>query len=261
MHVETEYLPGVVDCELSWFTRAEPALEAQVIAARTYLARHLARRAESDRPDEPDELDAVVPIGPRFQCWRRARHERSRRAAARTVGIVMRYDGTLITANYASGTKVLDETCRAGTPAEAGYDDESWESMTRRYRAAKHARRRRPFRGIQWTEILVTDNAGREGDAVRPTPHSPPGRPNRGGLGQYRAACLSATLGLETEDILRHFYGNDIELTPPLPPPRGVRVPALDAVDTVHEILGELVIPGESKDDTNPHREDPPTSE
>ena len=60
MNVEKEYLPGVVDCELGWYTTEAPALQAQAIAARTYLARHLTANGDG----------ANVPIGPTFQCWR-----------------------------------------------------------------------------------------------------------------------------------------------------------------------------------------------
>src|SRR5688572_10641831 len=77
MLTEDEYLPGVVDCEIAHYTESPAALEAQAIAARTYLARHLSLRGAL----------AVVPIGPHFQCWRQPVHDRSRAAVEATHGL------------------------------------------------------------------------------------------------------------------------------------------------------------------------------
>src|SRR5688572_22094244 len=49
MDTEREYLPGVVDCEIAHYTSNQAALQAQAIAARTYLARYLSVRGVAAR--------------------------------------------------------------------------------------------------------------------------------------------------------------------------------------------------------------------
>jgi hypothetical protein len=195
MHVENDYLPGVVDCELGWVGTRSAALEAQAIAARTYLATFLNNRG----------LTAEVPIGPHFQCWRRARNDRSTAAVKATSGAVLRVGGRLIYANYASGANRLDGRCRPPPPREFGYPYKSWREM--RLAFDRGAR----FAGYAWTEILITHNRGRKRD-VRRSPMARNDDLNRGALGQYAAVCLAETEELDTVAILRHFYGSDVEL-------------------------------------------------
>lgn len=194
MEVEAVYLPGVVDCELGWFTAQAPALAAQAIAARTYLARFLLEHGAGAR----------VPIGPHFQCWRPAAHARSRAAAAATAGVVLRHRGEIIFANYVSGADLLDARCAPPIPLVFGYPHLTWEALARA--VARGAR----FRGYAWTEAYVTHNPGRRGAAVRQTPQNAPLPPNRGAFGQYAAACLAERRGYDTAAILRHFYGADV---------------------------------------------------
>lgn len=207
MAVESEYLPGVVDCELSGVTLEGAALEAQVIAARTYLAAYLARRGE----------DAVVPIGAHFQCWRPEARERSRAAARATADVILVRDGAPIRAHYVSGARENTFDCEPLTPAENGYDGyASWDDMRKLYLERRRDRSRRRFGGISWTEVVVTRNEGLAGEAVRPTPMATADRLNRGAFGQYAAVCLARNLGYETLEILRYFYGEDVTLSAPL---------------------------------------------
>jgi hypothetical protein len=194
MDVEKEYLPGVVDCELGWYTGERAALEAQAIAARTYLAHYL----------DEHGLDAEVPIGPHFQCWRRARLDRSREAVAATRGAVLRVEGRLIYANYASGANRLDGSCRPPSPRAFGYRYGSWDEMRRAFARGER------FGGFAWTEILVTHNRNRR--PPRRTPQSGDDEKNRGALGQYASVCISQREDLDTVAILRHFYGPDVEV-------------------------------------------------
>jgi hypothetical protein len=198
MNVELEYLPGVVDCELGWLTEERAALEAQAISARTYLARYLDDRG----------LDVKVPVGPHFQCWRRARHPRSREAVEDTAGAVLRVRGRLIYANYASGADQLDEGCRAPPPVTFGYAFGSWDDLRRAWLRGQR------FAGYAWTEILVTDNAAVRASpgGLRRTPQSPNDAKNRGALGQHAAVCLAAQRELDAVGILKHFYGPDVEV-------------------------------------------------
>lgn len=196
MDVEREYLPGVVDCELGWYTEARPALEAQAIAARTYLARWL----------HANGATATVPIGAHFQCWRDPVWLRSRLAVTATTGVVLRHRGALIYANYVSGADRLADDCTPPTPSTFGYDDASWDDLHAAWLAGAR------FSGYAWTQIFVTENAGRAGADVAPTVQNRPTRLNRGALGQYAATCLAANRGYDTASILRHFYGEDVEL-------------------------------------------------
>jgi hypothetical protein len=218
MPVEAEYIPGVVDCELGWFTTAAPALEAQAIAARTYLVGWLDRKGDEARK---------VPIGPHFQCWRKAAHQRSRAAAQATKDVVMHLNGQFIYANYASGARKRDADCRALPPDQHGYSAKSWAAMRAAYDAARAQGRRKPFHGAYWTEVLVTHNAGKSADAITETPFARKGPLNRGAFGQYEAACLAKEKGLETMAILEHFYGKDLDFSVAWSPEDAQRLRAL----------------------------------
>lgn len=222
MAVEREYIPGVVDCELGWFTTAAPALEAQAIAARTYLLGWLDRNGDETR---------TVPIGPHFQCWRKAAHKRSEAAAAATQDVVMHLDGAFIFANYASGARHRDATCQAQPPTKHGYDLPSWAAMRAHYDAARRRGTRRPFKGAYWTEVLVTHNAGKDAQQLAPTPFARKSPLNRGAFGQYEAACLAKEQGLETTAILEHFYGTDLHYSSPWSPEDAARLRALAGDD------------------------------
>lgn len=208
MPTERDYVAGVVDCELGGVRDAPAALEAQAIAARTYLARRLERRGN----------DSQLPLTSRFQCWRSDIRPHARAAALATRDRVMHVDGALINANYVAGAGRLREDCTPRSPAANGYGDTTWEAMRRAYLDARRARRRRPFDGVWWTEVVVTRNEDREGEAVEGTPMASPHPTNRGAMGQNAAVCL-ARRGYDTEDILRYFYGADVELYVPLHPP------------------------------------------
>ena len=208
MSVEARYVPGVVQCELGGSDEGA-ALEAQAIAARTYLAGFLERRGE----------EADVPIGGHFQCWRDPKSERARGAARYTADIVMLHAGALVTANYVAGARALELDCAARSPSDNGYDYETWAEMREAYLEARRTRSRRPFGGTAWTEVVVTRNEGRRGEAVEPTPMAGDHARNRGALGQNAAICLARDAGYEVYDILRYFYGDDIELSRPLSEP------------------------------------------
>jgi hypothetical protein len=198
MLVEEEYLPGVVDCELAYWTESPAALEAQAIAARTYLLRAIVAYGEDFR----------ARTTPAFQCWRRPGHARSAEAVRRTAGLVLRHRGDPINANYVAGTPALDERCAPLGPAEAGYPHETWAQMLALWRAG------RKFSGPNWTQIFVTYNEGRRGADVVTTAISHSGPPNRGALSQHGAVCLAERRGFDSLSILRFFYGEDVELGP-----------------------------------------------
>jgi hypothetical protein len=197
MDTERDYLPGVVDCEMAHYTESQAALQAQAIAARTYLARYLSTRGVAAR----------VPIGPHFQCWRRPVHARSADAVRRTRGMFMRWKGNLINANYVAGAPVMDGDCDAKSPRDNGLPFDDWEAVRKEWQKGRR------WREPAWTHIFVTDNRSRRGDAVRSTLIGSWGPPNRGALGQYRAICLAGR-GRGRDEILRTFYGADVMIGP-----------------------------------------------
>jgi hypothetical protein len=205
MHVEAEYVPGVVECELGGAADAPAALEAQAIAARTYLAAFLERQGE----------DAVVPTTSRFQCWKQGARRAALEAAARTADVVVHRDGVLISANYAAGTRKLAEDCTPRPPADSGYGFETWDAMRSDAEASFRAGKWPRYGGTDWTEVLVTRNDGLAGEKVRPTPLAGRVPANRGALGQNTAVCLARRAGHDSRAILRYFYGADVELSVP----------------------------------------------
>lgn len=212
MLVEAEYLAGVVECELGNFVDAPAALEAQAVAARTYLAIFLQERGE----------DAVVPLGPSFQCWTAPARPSSIAAARATTDVVMHHRMRLISANYAAGTRRLDAECAPHPPEDSGYDFETWDAMRADFREARAEGRWPRYGGTDWTEVLVTRNAGRSAQDVEPTALAHPVPHNRGALGQNTARCL-ARAGHDAVSILRYFYGEDVRFSSP-PEAAGVEV-------------------------------------
>lgn len=214
MRIEEEYLPGVLECEVGGFRKTPAALEAQAIVARTYLLAHLTRRGP----------DAVVRLDARFQCWKPPKSDAVGRAVEATRDVVLHRDGDVLDGNFASGTPKRGDDCRPQPPTATGYAYETWEAMRAAYVEARRAGRRLRFDGIAWTELLIPDNAGRTGLAVEPTPFAPVRPTNRGAFGQWAAACLAAKQGLSAPDIVRAFFGSDVQFsrppTSPEAPPR-----------------------------------------
>jgi len=203
MAVEDTYLPGVVQCEVGGFRKWPAVLEAQAVAARTYLLAHLLRKGPL----------AEVPLTSRFQCWKADASGASVAAVRATTDRVMHTFGEVLDANYAAGIKHRENDCAPAPPARAGYDQGTWADMREVWKRARKDGRRRPFDGVSWTELLVTDNGARDGLAVEPTPFAAVRATNRGAFGQWAAACLARVRGYDHVALLRHFYGRDLELS------------------------------------------------
>ncbi|MGB0591989.1 MAG: peptidoglycan DD-metalloendopeptidase family protein [Myxococcota bacterium] len=235
---EGEYLPGVVQGEsgwmpTSWFATGTPArrhqaLQAQAIAARTYLLRHL----------NAEGMSAMVPIGPHFQTWAPEAASHDHAAVQDTAGAVMTWQGWVITGNYASGAWPLDASGWPHKPVSYGLDQHGqqptleWSDIAALYAAGDlHDL----GDGYSWTWTLLTLNDGKSGSAVVPTPQSSPGPRNRGSMGQYRSLWLAHTEGFTTSELLRYWYGADLTIAhyeadeegnaPPAPPRDGAAPP------------------------------------
>lgn len=169
MLLDEEYVPRVVAGEhLNAHFEAKAAL---AIAARTFLL-----RAMRDRPTFGRSVP--IPSGEGFQVFARSMTDECLAASLQTRGVVLRYRGRLILANYVAGALWSVN----GVGADPTH-----------------------------TERFVTYNVGRRGPAVLPSPIALGTHPgNRGCMGQNCAQFL-AVQGYDREMILRFFYGEDIE--------------------------------------------------
>ncbi|MBE7448318.1 MAG: hypothetical protein HS111_05370 [Kofleriaceae bacterium] len=187
--VETDYLPRVVNCENGAADQA--ALEAQAVAARSYLYYRLDRTGDIG----DGQQDQV------YTCGRTPGPQHAQAVAA-TAGLVLRYPpataATQVAAFYVAGAfPTADCTGGASDPTN--------------------------------TERYVTYNEGRSGtDVIQTTLGfvSPSNHANRGCMSQNGADCLSEQ-GRTFEQILRYYYGEDIVLERAV----GPCVPALPSGD------------------------------
>jgi hypothetical protein len=177
MAVDDDYVARVVTGELGMSRQLE-ALKAQAVAARTFLQRALRDDPALGTPEKP------VPSSEKFQVAARVATPLPLRATAETRGGVMLWRGQLIIANHVAGAV--------------------WAPGARDGRNGHDATK---------TERWVTYNEGRRGSEVQPSPIASRSRPdNRGCMSQNGADALAAR-GYRWSDILRFFYGDDIDLT------------------------------------------------
>jgi MYXO-CTERM domain-containing protein len=170
--VEDDYLPRVINCENGGAGPA--ALEAQAVAARSYLYYRLDRTG-----DIGDGTGDQV-----YTCGREPGPQHFAAAAA-TAGEVLQYQGTQVAAFYVAGARNQPgPTCQGST------DD---PTNTERY---------------------VTYNEDQSGADVEQTTLGlvhPDNHANRGCKSQNGARCL-ADEGWDYDTILRFYYGADIEV-------------------------------------------------
>jgi len=174
------------------------ALKVQAVAARSFLYYKLDLYGEIG-----DGTGDQV-----YSCGREpgAEHEL---AVAATSGEVLQYQGVQIAAFYVAGALQDPPDCRGGTNDPTS------------------------------TEQYVTYNQGLSGDSIEQTPLGwvdPSNKANRGCMSQNGSDCL-ADAGWVYDDILRFYYGEDIEIVraegtciePEPPPPDAGGVPGVDA--------------------------------
>lgn len=172
LDVEADYLPHVVQCENGAASPA--ALEAQAIAARSYLYYKLEREG-SIGDGQGDQV---------YSCGREPT-DAHLSAVEATAGRILRYRDTQVAAFYVAGARDQPApTCRGSTDDPTG------------------------------TEVYVTYNQGRSGDEIEQTSLGwvdPSNHANRGCMSQNGADCLSDD-GHAAEEIVRFYYGEDIEI-------------------------------------------------
>lgn len=148
------------------------ALKAQAVAARTYVLRAMRDERPIGTPEQP------IPNSQAFQTYASVASPACSAATGQTRGLVLRYRGALIVANYVAGARL--------GPDGAYLDD--------------------PTRTEKW----VTYNRGRIGPQVIPTPLSRVDRSdNRGCLSQNGSDWM-ARRGHDFVAILRFYYGDDV---------------------------------------------------
>jgi hypothetical protein len=167
--VETDYLPRVVNCENG--AAAPAALEAQAVAARSYLYYKLAREG-SVGDGTGDQV---------YTCGREPGPEHFAAVEA-TSGRVLRYQDTQVAAFYVAGALQLPPGCTGGT------DDPTATEMWVTYNEGRSG------------DDVIQTMLG----FVDPANHA-----NRGCMSQNGGDCL-AEAGYDVDSILRFYYGDDI---------------------------------------------------
>ncbi len=175
--MESDYLPNVLACEAPGQATLE-MLEAQAIAARSY-AYYFAETSGEICNGQGCQV---------FSCGRTP-SELHRKAVENTSGVVLRYNDNLTVGFYVAGDSSPDADCTGNSS------------------------------GVGNTERYVTYNEGRSSSDIEQTRlgfrHGPSAGDygqNRGALSQWGAHCLATNRDYGTLDILRYYYGEDIEL-------------------------------------------------
>lgn len=169
--VETDYLPHVVTCENG--NAAPAALEAQAVAARSYLYYKLAR-------------DGSIGDGTGDQVYTCAREPGPEHVAAvaATSGRILRYQDTQVAAFYVAGALQDPPGCQGGTTDPTA--TEMWVTYNE---------------GRSGDDVIQTPLG-----FVDPANHA-----NRGCMSQNGSDCLArAEDGRDVDAILRFYYGEDI---------------------------------------------------
>jgi hypothetical protein len=176
LDLEADYLPQVIFCENNGANFE--ALKAQAIAARSVAYYNMETEGSIC-----DSQGCQV-----FTCNGTA-SDIHRQAVEATSGLYMMYSGTLTYGFYVAGDNTLTPPACIGNDADAA------------------------------TEKWVTYNEGKSGGAVVQTDLGlviPEGDPsygqNRGCMSQWGARCLENDASYEVMDILRFYYGDDIEV-------------------------------------------------
>lgn len=182
--LESEYLPRVVTRENG--AAAPEALKALAIAARTYVLRAMLDDPRLGTPTRP------IPNSEHFQTYAPAPTAQCLDETTATSGVVALYEHRLILANHVAGAIWMP----SGLPGDDPTNTERW----------------------------ITYNKDKSGALVTPTALASTSRIENRGCMSHHGADWLARHGYPCGDILRYFYGADLELvdvrgSAPLPPP------------------------------------------
>lgn len=175
--MESDYLPNVLACEAPGNATLE-MLEAQAIAARSYATFF-------------DVTEGQICNGQGCQVYSCGRTPSAlhRQAVDNTSGVVLRYDDNLTVGFYVAGDSTPNANCVGNSAGVA--NTERWVTYNE---------------GLSGTDIEQTGLGFRHGSS------SGDYGQNRGALSQWGAQCLADSFGYDELDILRFYYGEDIEL-------------------------------------------------
>lgn len=150
------------------------ALKAQAVTARTYVLRAMRDEGPIGTPDKP------IPNSQAFQAYAAVASPACSAATVQTRGLVLRWAGKLIVANYVAGARLTADGTLGDDPTR--------------------------------TEKWVTYNRGRMGPQVIPTPLSRVDRSDNRGCMSQNGADWMARRGVDFAGILRFYYGDDVFL-------------------------------------------------
>ncbi len=169
--VEREYLPRVIACENG--NAGPEALKAQAIAARSYLYYVVKTERRALLDGQGDQV---------YSCSKKPGPEHFR-AVDDSSGQVLKYKGANVATFFVAGAFQQGPSCTGGTSDPTN------------------------------TERFVTYNSGQSGDGITQSKLgwiNPGNHANRGCMSQLGANCHSDQ-GMSAEQILRFYYGEDIE--------------------------------------------------
>lgn len=187
VHIEDEYVAGVVACENG--NASMEALKAQAVQARGYLYYVLSTGRTEIRNSQADQV---------FRCTYTTPGPRHFEAARATRGEYLRYDGQLTAPFYVAGA--IPASADSGPTAEACQgpggndptDTEKWVTYNQ---------------GLAGCDINMTPLGWIPGDGdCNRNPQ------NRGCASQNGQACL-ANRGWFYHEMFPYYYGDDIELS------------------------------------------------
>ncbi|MFO7561884.1 MAG: SpoIID/LytB domain-containing protein [Enhygromyxa sp.] len=174
--LETDYLPRVITCENGGANLE--ALKAQAIAARSVAYYYIENQGSVCDSQGCQVYTCASPPS-----------EKAYQAVEETSGLYLNYNGVLTYAFYVAGDSNTSPPQCVGTP---GVGTENW----------------------------VTYNQNKSGTDVEQTnlgwvfnPGEPGYGQNRGCHSQWGARCLENNNGYDYEQILRFYYGEDINIT------------------------------------------------
>lgn len=204
-----DYVARVVTAENGG--AATEALKAQAVISRTYLLRAM-------RDDAKLGVTKPVAITDFFQVMAPVASASAIAATQATAGQVASWSGKLIIANYDGGSKWVAK----GQPR-----DKSNAEPNITYNEGK------------------SGPAAMTGDGMRMTPQSSKRIDNRGALSSNGADWLARNAGYDYQQILRYFYGADLDIgTPGQVPilPGAVAEPMGPLPALVGAVVGFLIV-------------------
>ncbi|QQE13330.1 hypothetical protein JD969_07690 [Planctomycetota bacterium] len=179
--LEKEYLPGVVDCENG--TASYEALKAQAVAARTYAYYKLMTSSSGEIQNGQSHQVFRTPNNP-------SPEQKHKDAVNATAGEILTFNGKYICSFYVAGSKPKTLPL---SPSDETEKVISWAYPTEKYVTYNYP-------DNNWDSNNQGSTLGSLSNPI-----------NRGCMSQNGANYL-AGMGLNYIDILKYYYGGDVQL-------------------------------------------------